>query len=153
MREGEIGMLSWRSVLLLTLSIIGWNPVAGEGLISARVDEVELRITVAGDDASRRQGLMGRQSMGQDEGVLLVYPSERVIRLWMLNTRLPLDVGFFDRDGVMVGGASMEPDGGMRIHESPQPALYALEMNRGWFERNSIRTGARLHLPFKLKGE
>jgi len=147
-------MLSpWLSVLLLVLSISGCESVTGEKLVSARVDQVKLRIAIARDAGSRRQGLMGRQSMGQDEGMLLVYPSERNIRLWMLNTQLPLDVGFFDRDGVMVGGISMEPDGGRKIHESQQPALYALEMNRGWFERNRIGIGARLHLPIRVKGK
>jgi uncharacterized protein len=85
--------------------------------------------------------------------LLLVFPEQKIIRLWMLNTSLPLDAGFFDRDGVLVGTVYMKPDGGKRIHRSPAPAVYALEMNRGWFERNGIRPGARLQLPHKVQGE
>ncbi|MEJ2529346.1 MAG: DUF192 domain-containing protein [Gammaproteobacteria bacterium] len=139
------------AVLLLALS--GCEPAPLGELVPAQVGDVSVRIMIARDAASRRQGLMGRQSLGQDEGLLLVFPKEHKIRLWMLNTSLPLDAGFFDRDGVMVGSVSMKPDGGKRIHSSPAPAVYALEMNRGWFKRNGIRPGARLHLPNKVVGE
>ncbi len=149
-------MLSpWTRYLMvgfLALALSGCEPAPVGELVSARVDDVSVRIVIAKDAEDRRQGLMGRQSLGQDEGMLLVFPQEKIIRLWMLNTSLPLDAGFFDQDGVMVGSVSMKPDGGKQIHQSPVPAVYALEMNRGWFERNGIRVGARLHLPNKVEG-
>ncbi|MCP4126608.1 MAG: DUF192 domain-containing protein [Gammaproteobacteria bacterium] len=139
--------------MLLALSVSSCEFVNRNELVAARVDGIELQITIAMDDVSRGQGLMGRQSLEMDEGMLLVYPREGVISLWMLNTHLPLDVGFFDRNRVMVGSLSMEPDGGKKIHSSPKPAMYALEMSRGWFERNRIGVGARLQLPSGVRGE
>lgn len=144
--------LRYLVVVLLVLPISGCEPMLGGGLVSARVDDVTIRIAVAKDEDSRRQGLMGRESMEQDEGMLLVFPKEKIIRLWMLNTHLPLDAGFFDKDGVMVGIVSMTPDGGKQIHQSPAPAVYALEMNRGWFAQNDIKPGAKLYLPYKIEG-
>ena len=149
--EHEANMLNrWLPVLLLVLFFSSYKPVNGDGLVPMQIGEVGLRATIAMDESSRRQGLMGRQSMAQDEGMLLVYPSEWIIRLWMLNTYIPLDVGFFDRHGILVGITSMEPDGGAKIHTSLRPAKYALEMNWGWFKHNKIQIGARLKLPANM---
>ncbi len=63
-----------------------------------------------------------------------------------------LDVGFFDTAGVLLNIVSMEPDGGETIYHSSASALYALEMNRGWFERKGIRPGAHLQLPRVIRG-
>ncbi len=90
---------------------------------------------------------MQRPSLAADEGMLLVFPRALVLEMWMLNTLIPLDVGFFDRQGRLINWLSMEPDGGRRIHTSSAPARYALEMNQGWFTRHHIRAGARLVLP------
>ncbi len=139
-------------LLWLSLSISGCEFFPSAKLVSARVDDVLIQVAVAADEESRRQGVMGRDSMESDEGMLLVYPKEKIIKLWMLNTHLPLDAGFFDSDGVLVGVVSMNPDGGKQIHASPKPAIYALEMNQGWFERKGIRPGARLKLPYKIEG-
>jgi uncharacterized membrane protein (UPF0127 family) len=97
-------------------------------------------------------GLMQRQDLGRDEGMLLVFPAPRVQQIWMLNTPIPLDAGFFDADGVLLNTVSMSPDGGRTIHESTGPAIYALEMNIGWFERNGLSPGARLNLPLPIVG-
>jgi len=143
----------WLSLLLLMLSVTSCEFLNSDGLMSARVDDIEVRVAIASDSESRRQGLMGRASMGQDEGMLLAYPRQLIIQLWMLNTHLPLDVGFFDRDGILVGIISMEPDGGRKVHQAPQPCMYALEMNRGWFAQNNIKVGARLSLTQEVQAE
>ncbi len=143
-------MVRLLSVFLL-LFLSGYVMADGDDLVSLRVGEARVSATIAMDEEARRQGLMWRKSMARDEGILLIYPSEGIIRLWMLNTYIPLDVGFFDRHGVLVGTVSMEPDGGKRLHNSPRPAMYALEMNRGWFKRNKIELGARLQLPKSVK--
>jgi len=121
-------------------------------LVDIRVDGVGAWVEIADTDERRRKGLMQRQDLGQDEGMLLVFPTPRVQQIWMLNTPIPLDAGFFDADGVLLNIASMSPDGGRTIHASKGPAIYALEMNIGWFERNGIRSGARLNLPFPILG-
>ncbi|MCP3871337.1 MAG: DUF192 domain-containing protein [Gammaproteobacteria bacterium] len=115
--------------------------------LEIRVDDAVARVEVADSRASRQQGLMHRKSLDRDTGMLMVFPEEKVLQIWMLNTLIPLDVGFFDKDGRLLNVASMEPDGGRRIYESRGAALYALEMNPGWFERHKLRPGARLHLP------
>jgi len=121
-------------------------------LVEIRVNGVSAWVEIADTDERRRTGLMRRQNLGRDEGMLLVFPMPRIQQIWMLNTPMPLDVGFFDADGVLLNSVSMSPDGGRTIHESTGPAVYALEMNIGWFERNGISPRAQLNLPYAIEG-
>ena len=71
----------------------------------------------------------------------------------MKNVLIPLDVAFFDHNGVLLNVHNMVPDGGKRMYYSKGQALYALEMNRGWFKRQGIIVGAKLVLPRKIKAK
>jgi len=144
----------WRTLcaLAVLVSMSGCRPDEPQRL-AIRIAGVPARVEIAADPQSRGQGLMERAELGPDEGMLLVFPRERPIRLWMLNTHIPLDAGFFDGQGVLVGKAAMRPDGGKEIHSSPRPARYALEMNLGWFERHGIAPGSRLELPYPIQGQ
>ncbi|MCB1759597.1 MAG: DUF192 domain-containing protein [Gammaproteobacteria bacterium] len=118
-----------------------------------RVGAVAAEVEVARTPEQRMQGLMGRRELPPDQGMLLVFPQQKVLQLWMLNTEIALDVGFFDADGVLIQQIGMLPDGGRRIHSSSAPARYALEMNLGWFKRQGLEPGARLHLPALITAE
>jgi len=120
--------------------------------IEIQVGQTSARVELASTGDARRQGLMGRRSLGRNQGVLMVFPRERTIQIWMLNMEMPIDVGFFDHNRLLLDWATMEPDGGKRIYASPAPALYALEMNKGWFDRHGLQLGAYLHLPAPLVG-
>ncbi|MES9858382.1 MAG: DUF192 domain-containing protein [Sedimenticola sp.] len=121
-------------------------------LITIQLADVRISVELAATVDSRHQGLMHRESLGRDRGMLMVFPKAKLQKMWMLNTRIPLDVGFFDADGVLLNMATMIPDGGKEIHGSSAPALYALEMNSGWYARNKIMVGARLSLPQGIVG-
>jgi len=118
--------------------------------IRIEVGQASAMVELASTPEQRRQGLMGRTELGPDQGMLLVFPSPDVLNIWMLNTPLPLDVGFFDAGGRLVNTVSMWPDGGMQIHASQAPALYALEMNLGWFAGQGVKPGDQLKLPFPV---
>ncbi len=121
--------------------------------VTIRVNGVAARVEVAATPDTRQFGLMYREQLGADEGLLMVFAEPREVSLWMLNTPLALDVGFFDRQGVLQAVLSMQPDGGERLYHSPPGTLYALEMNRGWFERNALEAGASLRLPYAITGQ
>lgn len=121
--------------------------------VTVQVNNINARVEVAASPRQRQRGLMYRETLGKDEGMLMVFAEPQEVSLWMLNTRLPLDVGFFDRQGVLQAVVSMQPDGGERLYHSPPETLYALEMNRGWFDHYALRPGARLKLPYAMAGE
>jgi len=100
----------------------------------------EISASIAANFAQRRQGLMNRKSLGENEGMLFVFPREGYHAMWMKNTLIPLGVAFIDAKGVIVNIAEMAPLS-LDQHEAKKPAQYALEMNAGWFLKHGIKAG------------
>lgn len=98
---------------------------------------------VAATDAHRQQGLMHRQALAPQHGMLFVFPQPNTYCMWMRNTLIPLSVAFLDNDGRIINIEDMQPESEQN-HCARQPATYALEMNRGWFARRGIAPGMAL---------
>ena len=109
-------------------------------LVPLRVGGIQIRVEVADDADERQRGLMYRESLEENQGMLFVYPEQRTLGFWMKNTLIPLDIAYIDREGRIVDIQQMEPQT-TETHDSAAPAMYALEMNQGWFEANGIRVG------------
>jgi uncharacterized membrane protein (UPF0127 family) len=110
--------------------------------------KVELRVEIADDPAEQTRGLMGRTALGEDRGMLFVYPDEEVLSFWMKNTLIPLSIAFIASDGTIVDLQDMKPlDDDPPHYVSAEPAQYALEVNKGYFKKHGIKVGDRAHLP------
>jgi len=124
-----------------------FDPVAGHmvHLTPLKIGGVPLVAEIADTPELRESGLMFRDSLPPDHGMLFIYPEERILSFWMRNTRIPLDIAFIDRNGVVVNIDQMAPQSDS-THASSRPAMYALEMRLGWFADHGVRAGARLEL-------
>lgn len=140
-------------LLLLLFTILSLVGCLESRRVTVQVNNINARVEVAATPRQRQRGLMYRELLGRDEGMLMIFPEPQEVSLWMLNTRLPLDVGFFDRHGVLRSVMSMQPDGGEQLYHSPPGTLYALEMNRGWFDHYALLPGSQLKLPYAMTGE
>jgi uncharacterized membrane protein (UPF0127 family) len=110
--------------------------------------KVELKVEIADDPSEQTRGLMERTSLGEDRGMLFVYPDEEVRSFWMKNTLIPLSIAFIASDGSIVDLQDMKPlDDDPPHYVSAEPAQYALEVNKGYFEKHGIKVGDRAHLP------
>lgn len=107
--------------------------------IGHRVFQVE----VADTEAERARGLMYRDGLAPDHGMVFVYPDERERGFWMKNTRIPLAIAFVDAQGQIVHIAEMLPYD-ERTTPSRKPAMYAVEMSSGWFTQQGVSTGDRI---------
>ena len=128
-------MIAFLFPLLLACSGTSKLPVATLQVGGAKA-EVELAIT----PETRQYGLMMRDSMPTNSGMLFVYPDIKPRSFWMKDTRIPLSIAFADSDGKIVKIADMKPF----VTESTKslyPAKYALEMNQGWFDDNNVQKG------------
>jgi uncharacterized membrane protein (UPF0127 family) len=107
------------------------------------VDGHPVTVELADTPELRRQGLMGRAALNPDHGMLFIYPDERPRSFWMKDTPLPLSIAFLDTQGRIVRIADMVP-----LDETPTPsrypAMYALEMELGWFTRGGVSAGDRV---------
>jgi uncharacterized membrane protein (UPF0127 family) len=84
---------------------------------------------------------MHRKNLSQNKGMLFIYESERIIKLWMKNTFIPLSVAFLNKEKKIINIEKMEPNQTKEIYSSKGLALYAVEVNQGWFETNKISIG------------
>jgi hypothetical protein len=102
-----------------------------------------IRAEVAADVSTRGRGLMHRKSLAPNAGMLFVFDGPAIHCMWMKNTYIPLSVAFLDEKGEIINIADMQPHS-EQSHCAARPALYALEMERGWFAQRGIKAGARL---------
>ncbi len=107
--------------------------VASFGTATLALDGTNLLVAVADDSDERRQGLMGLEDLGDLDGMLFVFGGDTESGFWMKNTLIPLDIAFFNAEGVFVDGFRMEP-----CTADPCPTYrpggsyrYALEMPAG----------------------
>jgi len=131
---------------LLLAGGTGFPKEMKKSLLQLTIKGKKLKVEVARTEKEKERGLMFREEMGKDEGMLFVYEGENPLSFWMKNTRLPLSIAFIDKNGKIVDIQDMEPFS-LHSHISAHPAKYALEMNRGWFERNGIRVGDFVKIP------
>lgn len=95
---------------------------------------------VAANAAEREQGLMFRESMGANEGMVFLFGAPAQACMWMKNTLIPLSVAFIDRNGRIANIEEMKPQS-LDSHCSKGQVYYALEMNAGWFKSRNIKPG------------
>lgn len=102
-----------------------------------------IQAQVAQTPEQRATGLMFRQDMPVNEGMLFVFEQAAVQCFWMKNTLLPLTAAFVADDGTVVNLADMKPQS-LDSHCSERPVRYVLEMHQGWFAKRGIRAGFKL---------
>ncbi len=116
------------------------EPATNLPAITLKVGGQSVRAEVAAIDETRQKGLMYREKMAKNDGMLFVFPDIAYHAMWMRNTPLPLAVAFMDQAGKIVSIHEMQPHT-ETSHQAAGPARYALEMNSQWFAKNNIKTG------------
>ena len=99
-----------------------------------------IKAEVAAAPAEREQGLMFREKMAQNEGMVFVFEGPAEVCMWMKNTLLPLSVAFIDGNGKIINIEDMKPQS-LESHCAKSLVRYALEMNVGWFKQKNIKPG------------
>lgn len=98
---------------------------------------------LAATPAARQVGLMNREAMAPQHGMVFVFTEAARHCMWMRNTLIPLSVAFVDQTGRILNIEDMQPRTETN-HCAAAPAVFALEMNLGWFAEKGIKPGDRL---------
>lgn len=102
-----------------------------------------IKAEVASTNAERQQGLMFREKMAPNEGMVFVFDGPAEVCMWMKNTLLPLSVAFIDERGKIINIEDMKPQT-TDSHCGKKLVRYALEMNQGWFKQKNIKPGTSI---------
>lgn len=128
----------------------GNTPAADAGLVQMQVGKETFKLEVARTEAEVQMGLMFRESMPQDHGMIFVFSSPQARSFWMKNTKIPLDIVFLNAEGRIVSIHPLEPLNEQSVW-SDAPAQYAIELNRGSAARAGIKAGDKLEIPDKAR--
>ncbi len=157
---------SWLALIVACSLLIscGGREVEGPGGTQATLtprDVIELAISVPGaaparitvelaaTDEARTRGLMFRDALPEEAGMLFLFANDQRGGFWMKNTRIPLTIAYLDSSGRV-----LELHDGRPLDEAAllpsQPYRFALEVNQGWFGRHGLGVGAKVELPGDL---
>lgn len=106
-------------------------------------------VEIADTSESRTQGLMNRKSLPENAGMLFVFERDDHYSFWMKNTVIPLSLAFISRSGEIKEIHDLTP-GSLRPVQSEYAVRFALEVNRGVFEKHGIKPGHVIGIPGEL---
>ena len=112
--------------------------------VSVYKKNITFNVEVAKTIEERRIGLMYRKKLLSNEGMLFIFPHEKIIQLWMKNTYIPLDVIFISKNKVIVDMKKSMEKLSETIIESKVKSKYALEFNAGLINKLNIKIGDKI---------
>lgn len=118
--------------------------VADYFAVSVGAKSVKMQLAIK--PREMEHGLMGREDLKSDEGMLFLYDAPQRMSFWMRNTPTALDIGFFTADGVLKEIYQMYPYDETPVMSRSVELQFALEMKQGWFEFNGVKPGSKLDL-------
>jgi len=104
-----------------------------------------LNVEIASNDEERQKGLMYRKELGENEGMLFVFEKDKILSFWMKNTSIPLSIAFLDKNGRVIDIYDMKPFS-LEPVVSTLKCRYALEVNRGFFNKCGLKVGDKIDL-------
>lgn len=133
-------------LLLSILAIVSCSACAAESP-SVEIGGKQFSVEIARTREEQALGLMYRDDLPADHGMLFIFPAEAPRSFWMKNTRIPLDILYFDTQLTLVSAALDTPP--CRVSRCPSypsiaPSMYVLELNAGTTSELGVKLGDRL---------
>ena len=131
--------------LIFNFFLISFYTFSNEKIeVSIYNKNITFNVEVAKTIEERRTGLMYRKKLLNNEGMLFIFPREKIIQLWMKNTYIPLDVIFISENKVIVDIKKNMEKLSETIVKSKVKSRYALEFNAGLINKLNIEIGDRV---------
>lgn len=115
-------------------------------LVDKYKKEQKLTVELASTTKERTYGLMFREGLAENRGMLFIYKSDQYLNFWMKNVSFPLSIAYIDSNGIIRDIQYMQPEDESRTYPSAVPVRYALEVNLGYFKKHNISVGDKVHL-------
>ena len=130
---------------LLVLSLALWAAgCSAGGEARLRIGDHKLTVEVADTPGEQALGLMNRESLPTDRGMIFVFEEPKKASFWMRNTSIPLDLAFLDSEGVILEILPLVPFEETPVQSQSTKVAYAIETNRDWFASRGLKPGAKV---------
>jgi uncharacterized protein len=129
-----------RELLILLIFLIGCS---ADYLV---VENVKIKVEIADSLEEKMQGLMNRESLGENEGMLFIFDDEDYYSFWMKNTLIPLEIIHIDENMEIVDIIHAVPceEEPCESYKAIEMSKYVLEVNEGFSGKNNIRIGSKV---------
>jgi uncharacterized membrane protein (UPF0127 family) len=121
-------------------------PQNGLPTVPMKIGEKTFEIEIANTQDQRMTGLMRRDSMPSDHGMIFVFRTEQDWSFYMKNTRIPLDLLFIDAGGTIRSIHKLKPYDLTSV-TSPNAVKYAIELNEDAAAKAGAKVGQRVVVP------
>jgi len=142
----------WKFFVVSSLLFVSLGTAQAKSITFAK-DKIKIggktiTVEVAASEAEHAQGLMNRKSLPENEGMIFIFADEDIRYFWMKNTYIDLSIAYFDKKKTIIDIQEMAAMSVVEVSRPPtypsaKPAMYALEMNKGWFAKNKIKVGEK----------
>jgi uncharacterized membrane protein (UPF0127 family) len=116
----------------------------GLRIAELKISNVPITVEIADTPQASENGLMFRDSLPEDHGMLFIFDQPKKASFWMKNTKIPLSIAYADSNGKILEIKSMNPLDETVVPSRSDEVNYALEVNQGWFARHGITAGAKI---------
>ncbi len=119
-----------------------WKILVGE-------NREEIFVEIADSDSEQTAGLMFRNNLPENQGMLFIFKEEEIRSFWMKNTYISLDIIFLNSEKEVINFyESAEPLNETKKYISASPCKYVLEVNGGWSKNHSLEEGDKIEFDF-----
>jgi uncharacterized membrane protein (UPF0127 family) len=116
----------------------------GLRVVQLKIANSSLFAEVADTPQTSANGLMFRDSLPEDHGMLFIFEKPDTASFWMRNTKIPLSIAYIDSAGNILEIKSLRPLDETPVASTSSEVAFALEVNEGWFMRNGVSMGAKI---------
>lgn len=137
--------MKFRIILIISLLLLasGCKGKNSYETVTLRINQWEISAEIADTLEKQQLGLMHRKTLPENSGMIFVYSHDSRKSFWMKNTSIPLSIAYIAKDGTIKEIYDMAPLS-TRTTDSKFSVRYALEVNKGAFEKNGIKPGDKV---------
>ena len=103
-------------------------------------------LKIVGTDLEKSRGLMGVEKLPADTGMIFMYEADQVMRFWMKDTPLDLDIAFVQADGVIAEIKTMKAEDLTEVASQSSRIRFSIEMPAGWYATSQVKVGDNVNL-------
>lgn len=134
-----------KQALLLALALAVWTVgCSAGGEAKLRIGDHKLTVEVAEAPGEQAVGLMNRDFLPTDRGMIFVFDEPKKASFWMRNTSIPLDIAFLDSAGVILEIYPLVPFEETPVESKSDKVAFAIETNRDWFASRGLKPGVKV---------
>lgn len=143
-----IGLLGFASANSFWTPLNEVHPQSSLPLAEIEINDQRIKVELAENDSDRAYGLMNRLILPENQGMLFIFDQPQPLSFWMKNTKIPLDILYFNENGILVDFVEAIPcqSDPCPSYPAKQDVQYVLELAKGERARLNIKLGDQLKI-------